>query len=166
MTPTVRPADVDDVAAIGEVAEEAWWATYPGVLETDTIREALSTLYEESFLRQVIERRDDVLFLVAERTNGDVIGFVTAQQTWADEVEIHTLYVHPDHQEGGIGTALLDAVEDAARAVDADRLRCLVADGNDVGRAFAEARGFTRVDTVPTDVADETVTEAAFEKEL
>lgn len=185
MNVSVRPAEPDDAPAVREVAEEAWWAAYAGVLDADTVREALADLYEESFLRRVLAERDDVLFLVAERadetadedgTDSDegpavggrtgVVGFATAQQTWADEVEIHTLYVHPDHWEEGIGTALLDAVADAARTAGADRLRCEVVSGNHVGRAFVESRGFERVETVTTEVGDETVPEDAFEKGL
>lgn len=185
MNASIRPAEPDDAPAVRAVAEDAWWAAYAGLLDAATIREALADLYEESFLRRVVAERDDILFLVAERVGGSeadtgtedgeeagadaekgVVGFATAQQTWADEVEIHTLYVHPDHWEEGIGTALLESVEEAARDAGADRLRCEVASGNHVGRAFVEARGFERVETVTTEVGDETVPEDAFEKGL
>lgn len=172
MSVTVRPAVPGDAAAVRSVADRAWWATYPGVLSADTIRDAVADLYDEAFLRQVIEGRDDILFLVAEdepTAGGDpdlVIGFATARQTWADEVELHTLYVDPDRWGEGTGTALLEAVAESARAGGADRIRCEVADGNHVGRAFLEARGFDQVGTVATDVGDETVREAAFEKPL
>lgn len=185
MSVTVRPARSEDVSDIRTVAEAAWWATYPGILDPDTIRNALDDLYEEAFLRRVIAERDDVLFLVAERAPeaGDgstergegstergegrmVVGFATAQETWADEVEIHTLYVHPDRWGEGTGTALLDAVAAVAREAGADRLRCEVMEGNHVGRAFLESRGFDHVESVTTDVGEETVPENAFEKTL
>lgn len=173
MKHTVRPAEPEDAAAVRSVAEAAWWATYAGIIEPDTIRDAIDDLYAEPFLREVIADRDDVLFLVAERrTDADesedvpVLGFTTAQQTWADEVQVHTLYVHPDHWGEGTGTALLDAVEESARAADVDRLRCELLQDNHVGRSFLEARGFERVDAVTTEIGDETVPEDVFERQL
>lgn len=173
----VRPAASEDAPAVRAVAEAAWWKTYPGVLDPDTIRNALDNLYDEAFLRQVLAERDDLLFLVAEReieggAGGDdpegdeIVGFGTAEQTWADEVEVHTLYVHPDRWGHGIGTALLDAVAESARAAGADRLRCTVASGNHIGRAFLESRGFERVETVTAEVDDEIVPEDVFERDV
>lgn len=173
----VRPAAPKDAPAVRAVAEAAWWETYPGVLDPDTIRNALDNLYDEAFLRQVLAERDDLLFLVAEReTEGgaggdntadvEIVGFATAQQTWADEAEVHTLYVHPDRWGNGIGTELLDAVAESARTAGVDRLRCTVASGNHVGRAFLESRGFERIETVTAEVGDEIVPEDVFERDV
>lgn len=161
----VRPATPDDAAAVSAVAEAAWWETYPGVLDPDAVEAALAELYDEAFLREVLEEREDLLFLVAE-VDGEVVGFATAQQTWADEVAVHTVYVHPDRWEAGIGTALLEEVEESARAADVDRLRAGVLSGNHVGRSFLESRGFERVETETAEVGGETVPEDVFEREL
>lgn len=184
----VRPAEPADAPAIRRVAEAAWWEAYPGVLDTDTVRVAVDDLYDVDFLREVLAEREDLLFLVAEDAgradereidegtevdetgseagDGGVQGFLSAQQTWADEVEVHALYVHPDRWGEGTGTALLAAVEDSAREADVDRLRAGVLSGNSVGRAFFETRGFARVETLTAEVGDETVPEDAFEKEM
>lgn len=174
----IRPARPDDAATISKVAEAAWWAVYPGILETDSIKSALSDHYDTAVLRTALEERDDLLFLVAERSGdnpgdgspddppSDIVGFATAQQTWADEVAIHTLYVHPDQWDEGVGTALLEAVAESAHAAGVDRLRCTVISGNHVGRAFLESRDFERVETVTAEVGDETLPEDAFERDL
>ncbi|MFC7176827.1 GNAT family N-acetyltransferase [Halosegnis marinus] len=162
---TVRPATPEDVPAIREVADDAWWDTYPGVLDTDRIRAGLETLYDPEFLREVLDDRDDLLFLVAER-DGEVVGFVSARQTFADEVELFTLFVAPDRQRDGIGTELLGAVEESARAADAERLRAGVLAGNAVGRAFFEGHGFERVETVTTEVGGESHPEDVLERSL
>lgn len=173
----VRPAAAGDVEGVRAVAEAAWWETYPGTLDTDTVRSAVDDLYDEAFLRRVIEERDDMLFLVAvdeasaeaEATadgDGAVVGFATAQQTWADEVEIHTLYVDPERWGEGIGTRLLESVEASAEAAGVDRLRVGVLSGNRIGRSFFEGRGFERVETVTAEVGDERVPEDAFERPL
>ena len=205
----VRPATPDDAAAVSDVAEAAWWETYPGVLDPDAVQAALAELYDEAFLREVLEEREDLLFVVCEvRSEGEpgsgrtaslarversetrelserrpqgavsrgsresaaddreIVGFATAQQTWADEVAVHTVYVHPDRWAEGVGTALLEEIEASARAADADRLRAGVLSGNHVGRSFLESRGFERVETETAEVAGETVPEDVFEREL
>jgi ribosomal protein S18 acetylase RimI-like enzyme len=162
---TVRPAAAEDVSAVREVADAAWWDTYPGVLETEQIREGLANLYDAAFLERVLAEREDLLFLVAER-DGEVVGFASAQQTFADEVELYTLFVHPDHQRDGVGTALLEAVEATARDAGVERLRTGVLAGNRAARSFFEGHGFERVETVTTEVGGGSHPEDVLERSL
>ncbi|PSQ29865.1 N-acetyltransferase [Halobacteriales archaeon SW_6_65_46] len=161
--PEIRPATTDDAAAIREIADAAWWDTYPGTLATDQIATAVERLYDLEFLREVIRERDDLLFLVAER-DGEPVGFTSAQQTFADEVELFSLYVHPDHQREGVGTALLDAVLDAARTASVDRLKAGVLSGNRQARGFLETRAFERTETVTTEIGGESHPEDVLER--
>ncbi|WP_075937279.1 GNAT family N-acetyltransferase [Halosegnis longus] len=161
--PEIRPATPEDVDAIREVADAAWWDTYPGTLSRDQIERAVDRLYDPEFLREVVSEREDLLFLVAER-DGELVGFGSAQQTFADEVELFTLYVHPDHQRAGVGTALLGEVLDAARAQSVDRLRAGVLSGNQQARSFLEGHGFERTETVTTEVGGESQPEDLFER--
>jgi ribosomal protein S18 acetylase RimI-like enzyme len=162
---SISVATPADVPAIREVADAAWWDTYPGVLEPDQIRAGLERLYDPEFLTEVLEERDDLLFILAER-EGAVVGFASAQQTFADEVELFTLFVHPDHQRDGVGTGLLEAVETSAREAGVDRLRTGVLSGNRVARAFFEGHGFERVETVTTEVGGGEHPEDVFERPL
>ena len=161
----VRPATPDDAPAIETVARAAWWETYPGILDTDDIDETLDEVYDPAFLREAMADHDDLLYLVAE-VDDEVVGFASAQQTWADEVQIHTLYVDPDHWEEGVGGALLASVVESAESAGVDRLRAGVLSGNAVGRAFFEANGFERVETRSAVFGDREVPEDVFEKPL
>ena len=58
---------------------------------------------------------------VAER-RGEVVGFVDLKS----DGEVNMLYVHPDHTRRGIGSALLDEVEQSARGADMMRLHARV----------------------------------------
>ncbi|MFB6118860.1 GNAT family N-acetyltransferase [Halosegnis sp.] len=151
----LRPATPADADAIRAVADAAWWDVYPGVLGPDRVETALDRLYDPDFLREVLADGEELLFVVAER-GGEVVGFASAAQTFADEVELYTLYVHPDHQQEGVGTALLASVADSADEAGAGRLRAGVLSGNHVARAFFEGHGFERVETVQTEVGGET----------
>ncbi|WP_255195011.1 GNAT family N-acetyltransferase [Halorarius litoreus] len=161
----VRPADPDDAPAIESIARAAWWEAYPGILDTDDIDETLDAVYDPEFLRDAMTDHDDLLYLVAETDDG-VVGFASAQQTWADEVEIHTLYVEPDHWGEGVGSALLASITDSAESAGVDRLRVGVLSGNHVGRAFFESNGFERVETRTAAFGEREVPEDVFEKPL
>jgi ribosomal protein S18 acetylase RimI-like enzyme len=162
----VRPATPDDAPAIESIARAAWWEAYPAVLDTDVIEETLGEVYAPEFVREAMAEHDDLLYLVAEADDGTPLGFATAQQTWADEVEIHTLYVDPDHWEEGVGSALLESVTESAASAGVDRLRVGVLSGNHVGRAFFESNGFERVETRTAQFGDSEVPEDVFEKPL
>lgn len=179
----VRPAGPDDAPAIEAIARAAWWEAYPAVLDTEVIDETLDAVYDPAFIREAMGDHDDLLYLVAEADDGEVsaanrtssdvpsdggtpLGFASAQQTWADEVEIHTLYVDPDHWGEGVGSALLANVTESAEAAGVDRLRVGVLSGNHVGRAFFESNGFERVETRTAEFGERTVPEDVFEKPL
>ncbi|MBK9739570.1 MAG: GNAT family N-acetyltransferase [Actinobacteria bacterium] len=66
----------------------------------------------------------------------EVVGFVIARGGW-----LRHLYVHPDHQGDGVGTALLARVLPG----DGDELQLWVFERNTPARSFYEARGFARV---------------------
>jgi ribosomal protein S18 acetylase RimI-like enzyme len=162
----VRPAEPDDAPAIETIARAAWWEAYPAVLDTDVIDETLEAVYDPAFVREAMTDHDDLLYLLAETDDGTPVGFATAQQTWADEVEIHTLYVDPDYWGEGTGSALLESITESATAAGVDRLRVGVLSGNHVGRAFVESNGFERVETRAAEFGETEVPEDVFEKSL
>ena len=140
MNVDVRTATAEDLAAVEAVARDAWYAAYGGFLEPQSVEAGLAQAYDEDVLATAVEH-DAIEFLVAE-LDGEVDGFASAERTWADEVELHTLYVHPDRWGEGVGSALLDEVEAWATEKDVDRVVAAVFADNVVGRGFLEARGF------------------------
>ncbi len=64
------------------------------------------------------------------------------------EEEVYAVYVHPDHAREGVGTALLEELEAAARDRGCDRLG-LTASRNAV--PFYEAAGYERTGSVEHD---------------
>ena len=122
MSVTVRAATTEDVDAAESVARDAWYAAYGGFLDPETVAAGLAENYDAELLTAAVDH-DEVEFLVAV-DDGSVVGFASAERTWADEVELHTLYVHPDRWGEGVGSALLSAVEEWAREQGVDRLAC------------------------------------------
>jgi N-acetylglutamate synthase-like GNAT family acetyltransferase len=164
MSVTVRAATADDLGAVERVARDGWFAAYGGFLEPRTVEAGLAQAYDENVLATAVAH-DDIEFLVAT-ADDDVVGFASAERTWADEVELHTLYVHPDRWGEGIGTALLDRVVTWAREQDVDRVVVAVFADNAVGRGFFEARGFERGIEADGEVGGELHPEYEYERSV
>ena len=149
MSAEFRPATAADIDAIIDVAEAAWYAAYGGMLDPSTIAAAIEEYYDTELLEAAIEH-DEIAMYVAE--DGGIVGFASAEQTWADEVELHTIYVHPDRWGEGIGSALIDRVTAWATEQNVDRIACGVLAANAVGVGFFEAVGFDRGRTVEAEI--------------
>jgi ribosomal protein S18 acetylase RimI-like enzyme len=156
----VRPAGPGDAERVREIAEAAWWSAYAGFLSPDAIRTGIEEGFDPAFVREVLDEHDAILFVVAEPPEPEAspVGFLTASRTWADEVELLSLYVHPDRWDEGAGSALIDAAVAAAREAGVDRLRAEVFAENHAGRGFLRARGFEHRggETVAVTVGEQT----------
>jgi len=164
MTVDVRTATAEDLAAVEAVARDAWYAAYGGFLEPQSVEAGLAQSYDEDVLATAVEQ-DAIEFLVAE-VESEVVGFASAERTWTDEVELHTLYVHPDRWGEGVGSALLYEVEAWATEKDVDRLVAAVFADNAVGRGFLESRGFEEGQAAKGEVAGELHDEYEYERPL
>ena len=122
-------ADADGIVALGA---EVVPATY-GPLSPEYATWCLQRWWSPD---QVATSLDDLPHWVAE-TDGRVVGVANLGQVDGDAV-MWKLYVHPDRQGHGLGSALLGEVEAAAGPV----LRLEHLAGNDRAAAFYRAHGF------------------------
>ena len=79
--------------------------------------------------------------LVAHDEHGSACGFVFAMLA-ADELEINTIAVHPDHRRRGVASRLLAAAADAARRSGAESIHLEVRSKNKVAFNLFSALGF------------------------
>ena len=158
----LRPATADDREAIREVARAAWHDTYDE-LDAETIDETVDAWYDdETFLEAIDEPGTAVV--VAER-DGELAGF-THGVVYEDEGDVLRMYVHPDHQREGIGTALHERLRSALEDFNMNRMRAIDFASNEGGRRFYEELGFEQTGTGGVEIGDETYDEVVYTLEL
>ena len=122
----LRLATVDDAPAIAILLRTTFRVSLPFLPELHTAEEDLW------FIRHRVLNEDTVW--VAQVADA-VSGFIAFRDGWIDQ-----LYIHPDHQGGGLGPALL------AKALEARTPRQLwTFQQNARARRFYEARGFRAI---------------------
>ena len=146
----VRPLEDRDVKAVVDLSLRAWapvFASLERVLGSGIFGKLNPEGWRKSQQRAVKDvcAAQDKPVWVAE-ADGTVVGFVAIKPDHeSGEGETYMLAVHPDHQGGGVGTALtefaLDRLEEAGMTV------AMVETGGDPGHAAArrtyEKAGYT-----------------------
>jgi len=84
-------------------------------------------------------------FMVAE-VDGRVVGCGAMHVMWEDLAEVRTLAVDPEFAGRGIGSEMLSALLDRARAVGVKKVFCLT-----FAVPFFERHGFAEIDDTPVD---------------
>lgn len=190
MDATIREATSEDAGDVQQVARESWHAAYDDIVGAERVESVVDSWYDLDGLERSIAREDGQ-FLVAETPSkddgempggdseasdrdseasggdGEVVGF--AQAVLGEEgeaAELPRIYVHPDRWSEGVGSELLDRIEEWLRERGAERLRLVVLADNEVGNAFYESHGYRAVGSCETEFEGETYADYVREKEL
>jgi ribosomal protein S18 acetylase RimI-like enzyme len=147
---------------MGRVMVESWLSAHRGQIPEPAwqkrVEEWTPEVSARGWARALGERADgttDDVFLLAEDARGVLVGLVSGGAAEDDPsrstAEVGVLYVLPDHQGSGIGSALLRAAcrELAARGFSALHIGVLAA--NLPARRFYEAMGGREVGGRTTD---------------
>ncbi len=144
MTLTVRPAVEADVDAIRAVGVATWPATYEAVAGREYVAQGLERWWSAEAVRDSIGRGG--VFVAA--LDGVVVGMASVGERDGAPY-LWKLYILPDRQGLGAGSALLDAVI-ASLPDDSMRLGLDYVDGNERAAAFYRARGFRVTGRTPS----------------
>ncbi|WP_255169515.1 GNAT family N-acetyltransferase [Natrononativus amylolyticus] len=157
----IRPATADDREAIREVARETWHDTYD--IPEDVIDDTVNDWYADEELERALSTAGTAV-LVAE-ADDEVVGF-THGVVQEDEGDVLRMYVHPDHQRQGVGTALHDRLRSALEDFNMERMRAIDLASNAGGREFYEGLGFEQTGDGEVDIGGETHREVVYTLEL
>ena len=137
MTITIRTAVPEDVAGVRYVGTVCWPATYGPLKGAGYVMAGLDEFWSaEAITTAIAAGHVDV----AESGDG-VVGLVHVEELGADLV-MWKLYVLPDSQHHGVGSCLVRAAKDRARAEGRDLLT-EYEPSNERVRGFYLREGFT-----------------------
>lgn len=135
----VRQASADDLGAVRQLLHDTWHATYDATMGIEAVNDITSRWHSvENLSRQLDD--SDGCFLVAEKSDGYIVGHAGAVRTSADTASLARLYVLPELQGSGAGTALLAAVVDWAGQGTTVELEVEITNAPAIG--FYRKRGF------------------------
>lgn len=145
---SIRKADAADIAVIKSLAHAVWPQTYRHILTPGQIAYMLELLYSTNALTQQMKQHT---FLLAE-TNGMPVGFASySTQPDAGFYKLHKLYVNTRLQGKGVGSALIQYIVEALKALHAKALDLNVNRQNKA-RLFYERLGFNIIKQEDIDI--------------
>lgn len=150
----VRIASPADLAAIREVAETTWHATYEGILSKTTIDAFLRRSYSDYRILAAVN--DGGLWVLEE--DGRVVGYERLSIR-GDVGYIGAIYVLPGSQRQGHGRRLIDTARPWFAARGVNEIRLTVAERNVAARGFYRHLGFEEREAVNTQLMGEAISE-------
>jgi GNAT superfamily N-acetyltransferase len=106
----IRPANIDDAAAISIVHIDTWKTTYKGMVP-DYIIDGLDYVKNNERWRQTLSQENGKRTFAAISDDGRIIGFTSAGPNRNDQYkfsgELYAIYILKKYQGQGIGKALV-----------------------------------------------------------
>lgn len=134
---TIRKMRKKDILSVQDVAEKSWNATYEGIIPQQIQANFLQSAYSAKMMKR---RLKDTHIFVSE-VDGKIVGFANYSPVSDDgKVELAAIYLYPEQQGKGIGTALLNAGVEQLKGIK--ELSLSVEKNNHLGVTFYKAKGF------------------------
>jgi ribosomal protein S18 acetylase RimI-like enzyme len=134
---TIRKMQKNDIQQVQQVAKKSWNTTYKGIIPLAIQENFLSSAYNDDMM----QKRLKVSFLYVSEVEGKIIGFANFSPVKeGGEAELGAIYLYPEYQRKGIGTALLQ--EGINNLKDVKKVFINVEKDNTIGTKFYEAKGF------------------------
>ena len=167
-----RAGRPDDALCVGVLAMQVFLDTYA----TEGIQPDLACEVLNEYMPQAFERRlshEAQVFLLAER-QGSLVAFAElalnnpcpVEASDGESAEVVRLYVQSPFQAKGIGSALLERLEDVAVRRGIVTLWLSAWSGNGRALAFYRGRGYGDIGVVNHEIRDRTYENRVFIKKL
>ncbi len=117
----IRKATIDDIVIIQGLAEIAFRETYGPILSGEQIEYMMEWMYSEESLRSQMVEKENVFFILS--ADGSDAGYLSVERHKSPPADLmgsvvfnlQKLYVLPDYQGIGCGSALLSFAEEQMR---------------------------------------------------
>ena len=163
MVSLVRPAEIDDAAAIARVHVATWRTAYRGLLPNDFLDSLSEERYQERWRRTIADQGSGVY--VAEDGH-EVVAFASGGRERAGEDgfagELYAIYVMRESQGRGHGRALVRAVTTGLREMGLTNMIVWVLRDNPAARRFYERLGGTYIREQPITIGSALLQEVSY----
>lgn len=133
----IRKMKKKDIGQVQNVARTSWHFTYEGIIPREVQDRFLKVAYNDDMMKQRLKQS---IMFVAE-VERKVIGFANYSSINPKGMtELTAIYLYPDYQGKGIGTALLE--EGIQRLQGVQEIHINVEKNNSIGMNFYQAKGF------------------------
>lgn len=133
----IRKMQKEDIQQVQQVSKASWNYTYEGIIPFEIQESFLKFAYND----EMMQRRLENSFIWIAEVNGKIVGFANFSPVKEDgETELTAIYLNPEYQGKGIGTALLN--EGIINLEDAKEIFINVEKDNSIGTTFYKAKGF------------------------
>lgn len=141
MNCTIRRMLIEDTKQVQDVAKKSWNATYEGIIPNSIQENFLKGAYNDEMIQK---RLSHSLLLVAEAED-KIAGFANfSPVNEQGQTELSAIYLYPEYQGHGIGSALLD--KGITMLENLKEVHLDVEKDNTIGTNFYKAKGFKVVD--------------------
>jgi ribosomal protein S18 acetylase RimI-like enzyme len=159
----VRPATLDDAAAIARVHVASWRTTYRGLLPDDFLASLSEDHYTDRWTRVIGDGLSRV-FVVED--DQEIVGFASCGRERAGESgftgELYAIYILDRAQRQGHGRELVRAVAGALREMKLPDMIVWVLRNNTAARHFYERLGGAYVRSQPITIGTATLEEVSY----
>jgi ribosomal protein S18 acetylase RimI-like enzyme len=146
----LKPATLNDVAAIAKLADTIWHAHYPSIIGLEQVKFMLEKMYHPNVLSHHISEGPQAFFII--QSDVESLGFIAIEPKEKDELYLQKLYVLPTNHRRGIGAgALNEAVKYYPKA---KRIRLQVNRQNYTAINFYFKLGFSIERVADFDIGD------------
>ena len=133
----IREMVKEDTKQVQEAVKKSWNATYDGIIPIEIQDNFLKGAYNDEMMKRRLEHS---LMLVAE-ADDTILGFANfTPVNKKNHTELSAIYLLPEYQGEGIGSALLNAGIEKLENVKEIQLD--VEKENTIGTTFYKAKGF------------------------
>lgn len=140
----IRTVDPDDIPAIRELLQRTWHDTYDAIYGKEKVASLTESWHSEAALRKRLNRPYSEFVIADDGENILGMAYAAMGDGGDDRTAfLHQLYVNPEVQGRGAGTALLIEMESAFPA--AAKMRLEVEEANEKAIAFYDRQGYRQV---------------------
>lgn len=133
----IREMNEEDTKQVQDVAKQSWNSTYDGIIPDNIQENFLKAAYSD----EMMKKRLHASFIYVAEMENEVVGFANFTPVNDEgKSELSAIYLYPNCQGKGIGTALLQ--KGMKELENVKEIYIDVEKENQIGKTFYEAKGF------------------------